>query len=401
MKLARLKQTGKDVNVYIFTFDSRGMSYELLMKDLKNQWFGDQDVNIQHFTDFLKRFTEEHEEHFTPKQINDLKVAQNSNYNHGGETLKGVLITICEIMKKFNKTFIIMLDEVTLFRACRKTIRNGKTSYHVDFSYLAKYGNVHFVICIRPIGTKTKDFNLIFPTNEEGQLYQLLKRRHRNNIEILRFLKFYQKNLPQEKEHGYLSIAFEDIFDAAFLPPVLDPLGCGVIWVPCGLGFKEEKKALGKIKEILATLKGEPSVSILYTLDASKRLAERIFEANNSTSWNDSPHNADSFNGAESSVIIVVCDAFLEIETMARARQLLIIVTYGEFWNNPTYARILVKPMNLAVKQNLVRKIDDTDSLFQNPCNVTSTNANNKSPVKCCIIAFICIYMLIVFEYIL
>ena len=47
---------------------------------------------------------------------------------------------------------------------------------------------------------------------------------------------------------------------------------------------------------------------------------------------------------------------------MARPRQLLIIVTCGEGWNNPSkYYAKLVKPMNEAVKQNLVRKIGDTN----------------------------------------
>ena len=70
---------------------------------------------------------------------------------------------------------------------------------------------------------------------------------------------------------------------------------------------------------------------------------------------------------------------------MARPRQLLIIVTCGNSWNDPSskYYAVNVKPMNEAVKQNLVRKIGDTkftkmplpsadqntDSLFQNARN--------------------------------
>ena len=47
---------------------------------------------------------------------------------------------------------------------------------------------------------------------------------------------------------------------------------------------------------------------------------------------------------------------------MARPRQLLIIVTCGNSWNDPSskYYAVNVKPMNEAVKQNLVRKIGDT-----------------------------------------
>ena len=46
MILARLKETSKDVDVHVFTDGSSGENYELLMKDLKNKWFPDQDVNI-------------------------------------------------------------------------------------------------------------------------------------------------------------------------------------------------------------------------------------------------------------------------------------------------------------------------------------------------------------------
>ena len=88
---------------------------------------------------------------------------------------------------------------------------------------------------------------------------------------------------------------------------------------------------------------------------------------------------------------------------MARARQLLILVTCGEkIWNHPSRYAKHVKPMNEAVKQNLVRKIGDTkftkmslpsadqnaDPLVQNPSNpsnvVTSTNAR-RNRKKCCI----------------
>jgi hypothetical protein len=332
------------------------------MKDLKNKWFADQDVNIQHFTDFLKRFTEEHEDHLNQKQKEELQYAQKGEYYPGGESMKIVLIAICEMMKKFNKTSIFMMDEVYSHLACRKTTQNGETSYHVDFSYLAKYNNIHFVVCMRPTGKNAKDFNLIFPTNKEGQLYQLLKSRHRNNIEILRFLIFYQKNLPQEIPNRYPSIDLEEILDEASLPPVLDPPGCGVIWIPSGVGFQEEEKALDKVKEIMATLQGEPSVSILYDFDDSTRLAENLSKANNQASWN-GPYDTGSFNGSESNVIIYFCDTlFLNIEAMARPRQLLILVTCGE-WNHPSCEMERnkhVKPMNEAVNQNLVRKIGDT-----------------------------------------
>ena len=80
MILARHKETFKNMDVYILTFDTGPMSYEHLIKDLKNKWFGDLDVNIQHFTDFLKWFTNEHEVYLTPKQIEYLQKAQKGIY---------------------------------------------------------------------------------------------------------------------------------------------------------------------------------------------------------------------------------------------------------------------------------------------------------------------------------
>ena len=93
--------------------------------------------------------------------------------------------------------------------------------------------------------------------------------------------------------------------------------------------------------------------------DDAKRLAENLFKGNNQASWN-GPYHAYNFNGTESNIIIYFCDGYLNIEAMARPRQLLIIVTCGEGWNNPSYYANLVKPMNEAVMQNLVRKMGDT-----------------------------------------
>ena len=97
--------------------------------------------------------------------------------------------------------------------------------------------------------------------------------------------------------------------------------------------------------------------------DDAKRLAENLFKGNNQASWN-GPYHAYTFNGTESNIIIYFCDGFLEIETMARPRQLLIIVTCGKAWNNPSNYAQLVKPMNEAAKQNLVRKIGNTSTTY-------------------------------------
>jgi len=78
------------------------------------------------------------------------------------------------------------------------------------------------------------------------------------------------------------------------------------------MGSQEEQKALDKVKEIMTTLQGEPSVSILYALDDTKRLAENLFKANNQASWN-GPYHANNFNGTESNIIIYFCDTYMDI----------------------------------------------------------------------------------------
>ena len=91
----------------------------------------------------------------------------------------------------------------------------------------------------------------------------------------------------------------------------------------------------------------------------SKRLADSLCHGNNPTSWN-GPDTSYDFNGFESSVVVYICDGHLSIQTMARARQLLIIVTHGEAVNNPKNYDGVFKPMNNSVEKGFVRKMGDT-----------------------------------------
>ena len=243
----------------------------------------------------------------------------------------------------------------------------------MDFSYLAKYQNIHFVICLRPIANNVKDFKMICPptvtspssddasaTEIPIQHYQELKVSHRCSLPIWQHLREFQKNDPNS--NGYPNIDLEEIPDQAALPPVLDPPGCGVIWVPCGIGAEAETKGLNEVKNILVELKDDPSVSIIYEEydddeNENKRLADSLCHGNNPTSWN-GPHSSYSFNGFESSVVVYICDGYLHIQTMARARQLLIIVTHGRPVNHPSNYDAVFKPMNNSVEKGFVRIIE-------------------------------------------
>ena len=44
---------------------------------------------------------------------------------------------------------------------------------------------------------------------------------------------------------------------------------------------------------------------------------------------------------------------------VARARQLLVIVTHGKFWNDPLNYDLLLKPMNDSIKKGLVKKMGE------------------------------------------
>ena len=86
-----------------------------------------------------------------------------------------------------------MFDELMINFACKMTFtgkekRLGKdgslefleyfgTTFHVDFSYLAKYKNVHYVICMQPRAFHTKNYNIVFPKAVDTQHYQGLNHR--------------------------------------------------------------------------------------------------------------------------------------------------------------------------------------------------------------------------------
>ena len=69
--------------------------------------------------------------------------------------------------------------------------------------------------------------------------------------------------------------------------------------------------------------------------------------------------NADfSFNGAEAKVVIYVTDFFIDLESLARAQQLLIILTCGQFERKREDE---FKILNKAVEEKLIKKIEIHD----------------------------------------
>merc|ERR1712140_35822 len=97
-----------DVEKHILTFNSGAMNYDKLNQDLKNKWLkGHTEKNqlkIQHFTDFLKAFHEEHK-HLLNQTEKDLLQKEPGRYQMDGSDFKSVLLIICKILKQFSKNY--------------------------------------------------------------------------------------------------------------------------------------------------------------------------------------------------------------------------------------------------------------------------------------------------------
>ena len=243
-----------------------------------------------------------------------------------------------------------MIDELDMTYVCESITKDGKNAIDADFSYLAGYENVHFVLCLRPRAGSKEDFDIMFPKEQKNQHYQFFKIRHRNSIQILKFLHFIQKNRPSSSLN-YPRLDLEETVDESTLPPLLDGFDNGVIWIHCRNDSQSEKNALDKVKSTLETVNKEVSVAIIHWYrDDCKKMAESLKE-NNPTF--DGPYDDMSFNGAEAKVIIYVTDDYIYLESLARAQQLLIILTCGQFeWENE------FKFLNKAVEEKIIKKIE-------------------------------------------
>ena len=65
----------------------------------------------------------------------------------------------------------------------------------------------------------------------------------------------------------------------------------------------------------------------------SKLWAEKLKKENNKN-FNGSYYHEYHFNGSETDIIIYVTDYDLNLQSLARSRRLLILVTYGSYWNH-------------------------------------------------------------------
>ena len=362
--MGRFLENNGGVDAFALTFNGKNLDYTFLNQELSSKYFQyreENQVHVSHWSDFMKKFSQVHKEELTHDQRN-LLGTEVGFYKYGSrstEEVKSVLMTVAEVLNKRKRKVIVMIDEIAIFNTCKGIGKpsSARRSYEVDFSYLRQYENVHFIICLRPFASE--DFILKLPAKQRGQLYKILDLRHRNALAILKFMRFWQENDPISASP---SIQNEQILDKESLPPLIEGLEHGVIWIPlinnlhkfC-LSAQEKTFLFKSINDNLQKIKNQMSVAILYSRSDHK-LAEKIKEIKEENYFL-GPYEDHEFNGKEAEVIIYVTSENLRMQTMARARRLLILVThpgYSGYWKDDSES---VKVMNSAIEQKVVQKI--------------------------------------------
>ena len=199
IKMARFQGKRQSVLVHILTFNVGTLDYSLLNEDFKTMYFqemycNDHQIKVNHWYDFLSYFVQDYKEILT---LEEEEILNRGTYivmyqNDSVHVIKSVLNIIAKVLDKVHKNVIIMIDELPINMTCKPMQVLGRKTYEADFSFLNKYQNVHFIICFHP-AAGTNDFELIFPSEQPGQLYKLLGSRYRNAQMILEFLRFWQK----------------------------------------------------------------------------------------------------------------------------------------------------------------------------------------------------------------
>ena len=167
------------------------------------------------------------------------------------------------------------------------------------------------------------------------------------------------------------------------LPPPLIPTGYNgsVIWVRTIPHVEDE--AIDNICNLLlfkdlGQHQGErnPSIAILHNKKKSKTLAKKLIQKN--SNWS-GPHEDANYNGSEADAIVYICDGSMNIQTLARARRLLIILTCDTECNPAT-----ILMLQEAVSQNMTEIVSSGSYLAEmTKCNVCETMYNYVQNDQC------------------
>ena len=339
IKVAQQNTLKKDVVAHTFVFHE-GLNQ--LKSDIGKIWFSGYDETNVTLTD-LKKYVEQFSETYqlTPEQQSRLE-----EYNDSSDDFKLTLQSLASQLNQSGKTHIILIDEVDLRNVTSKE-SNEQKNLEIDLSYTSEYKNVHFIFCLRPAKVGLNDFSVSLPTLQSNQHFVWLGTSYRNTEAVQKLIKNFQSQIDAKSE-GYSMMG--DIPMIEMLPPPLVPSGynSSVIWVPTIPPI--EDKAINNICKILKDLgqhqsERNPSIVILHNKKKSKTLAKKLTQKN--LNWN-GPHEDTNYNGSEADIIVYICDENMNIQTLARARRLLIILTCDTECNPKT-----ILMLQKAVSENM------------------------------------------------
>ena len=325
IKVAQQHFAKNEVQIHAFVFHDK---LNQLKADINKKWLCDVKMtNITDIKKFIGKFSNQYQ--LKPEHQNQLE-----EYRESSEDFKLTLQSIASRMDQSGKTHIIIIEEVDLKNVTSQEAIKGN-NLEVDLGYLSEYQNIHFIFCLRPAKEGLNNFTISFPTLQSNQYFVCLGMTYRNTHSIQRLIKNVQSQISTKSE-GYSLMG--DIPINEMLPPPLIPSGynSSVIWVPVIPSVEDE--ALEEIYSLLLfeeldELQGEeyPSVAILYSNDSLKTLARKLKQKN--TLWY-GPLKDVNYHGGEADVVIFISDGHLNVQTLARARRLLILITLEKEWDN-------------------------------------------------------------------
>ena len=375
IKSSNILKHGQQVRVHILTFNNRLMDHGLLNAELQNNWFSAKNqsnrVEISHFTDFLEDML-----HGSKKKtyLSDFK--------------KSMMLIADKLNQNTSNKTIVMIDELRIDCIFKKSVIkcNAKNpsgrnvTYNVDFSYLRQYENVHFIISLHPQAGFGADFDIIFPKEQIIQYYMILKNRHRHTPKILEFLQFYHENTSGNRI-GLIKIdaKAEHDLNGDTLPPLLDGLEHGVIWLTSKTDYFHAKQSVidseaSEVNNIIQEFIGK-HMTIVILCD-SKNAGNESFIAGMKKVNPDyvGPYGDKEFNGIEADVIFYLChyNEKFSLSSMARARRLLILVSwdrdYDELMENAVAKGLLHKSfIKGKYQETIVEEVEtDDEDIIQN-----------------------------------
>ena len=314
---------GLDMEMHTLVYDEK---LNQLKHDFEEKWLFQHDGAIaSDLKEYLKEFAKIH-------RIKPEERSQLEDYTSTQDDFRETMTFLGEKLNESGKVHIILMDEVDLKNVASIKSHGGTPYLDVDLSYLAQFENVKFIMCLRPTIDGCKNFKIEYSKKMPNQYIQHFQNRYRNCKQIFDLLSFWQQNDDSQTD-GFPMISEEENLNVEWFPPCLNS---GVIWIP--MTMTELDEAQSKIYSIIdeIELEGKHSIAILYDKPLDKQQKSKTFAKRmkkQKETWS-GPHEHFTFNGGESDVVIYICESALSLQTMARAKKLLIIVTYERNWNN-------------------------------------------------------------------